>query len=134
MIWMYVCFGMLWGAATGSYLGAAAWRLPRRIPLWEGRSHCPGCGAMVPGYRNVPVVSFLLQRGRASCCGGRLARRYLLLEASCAAAGAAFAAGVFSVFGDAAPLVMFAAAVVALVVPSLVSVLTADRRRSVDGS
>ena len=110
------------GAAIGSYLGCAAWRLPRRIPLWRGRSVCPGCGRDIPSWRNVPVLTFLLQRGRAACCGGPLARRYLLAEglSGCIGAGTAIVAG-----SEPAALAVAAAAVV--LVPAAISWITAER-------
>lgn len=79
--------GALLGAGIGSFLGCAAYRIPRRISL-NGRSHCPACGNQIPAWRNIPLVTFLVQRGRAACCGAKLRLSYLGFEAACAAAGA----------------------------------------------
>jgi prepilin signal peptidase PulO-like enzyme (type II secretory pathway) len=46
----------------------------------DGRSRCV-CGRVIPMYRNIPVVSWLLQRGRAACCGARIPAWYFLAEA-----------------------------------------------------
>lgn len=81
-----IIFGVLIGACAGSFLGCAAYRLPRRISL-NGRSACPGCGAPVPARRNLPVLAFVLQRGRSACCHAPLRASYLLFELACAAVG-----------------------------------------------
>jgi leader peptidase (prepilin peptidase)/N-methyltransferase len=54
----------------------------------DGRSVCV-CGTQIPMYRNIPVVSWLLQRGRAACCGARIPARYVLTEAGAVAAAVA---------------------------------------------
>lgn len=60
----------------------------------RGRSACV-CGVPIPLHRNIPVVSWLLQRGRAHCCGARIPRWYVEAEAltACATAGGLLAAG-----------------------------------------
>jgi leader peptidase (prepilin peptidase)/N-methyltransferase len=71
----------LFGACVGSFFNVVVWRVPRgRSVAWPG-SHCPGCGAPIPGWRNLPVLTWLLQRGRAACCGSSIAPRYVLVEA-----------------------------------------------------
>ena len=47
-----------------------------------GRSSCPHCGASIPLYRNIPLFSWLLQRGRSACCQKPIALRYLMFEIS----------------------------------------------------
>ena len=89
--------GGLLGAALGSYLGMASWRIPRKLPL-SGRSVCPGCGQPVPGYLNLPLLGFLILRGRAACCGAKLSPRYIALELATAAIGA-LAGALFQIWG-----------------------------------
>lgn len=68
------------GALLGSFLNVVIHRLPRGESLASPGSHCPGCGAPVKPYDNVPVVSWLLLRGRCRSCGTRISPRYPLIE------------------------------------------------------
>lgn len=84
MDWMV---GLLFGACVGSFAGCLAWRIPRQLPP-SGRSRCPVCAAPIGWYWNIPVLSFLLLRGRARCCGSRLSWAYPAWEAGGALTGA----------------------------------------------
>lgn len=68
------------GLIFGSFLTVVAHRVPRGESVVGGRSHCPRCGAQIAAYDNVPVVSWLLLRGRSRCCGERISPRYPLAE------------------------------------------------------
>jgi leader peptidase (prepilin peptidase) / N-methyltransferase len=68
------------GLIFGSFLTVVAHRVPRGESVVGGRSHCPGCGAQIAAYDNVPVISWLLLRGRARCCGAPISPRYPLTE------------------------------------------------------
>lgn len=71
----------LFGACVGSFFNVVVWRVPRgKSVAWPG-SHCPGCEAPIPGWRNLPVLTWLFQRGKAACCGTAIAPRYVLVEA-----------------------------------------------------
>jgi leader peptidase (prepilin peptidase)/N-methyltransferase len=76
---------VLSGLVVGSFLNVVAWRLPRRESLVRPRSKCPSCGAQVSAYDNVPVVSWLLLRGRCRRCGEPISARYPVVEAVTAA-------------------------------------------------
>jgi leader peptidase (prepilin peptidase) / N-methyltransferase len=78
-------FGML----VGSFLNVVAWRLPRGESLVRPASRCPGCETPIRPYDNVPVLSWLLLRGRCRGCGGRISARYPLTELAMAALFAA---------------------------------------------
>lgn len=69
------------GALIGSFLTVVIWRLPRGESLWRPGSHCPGCGGDVRPYDRIPVVSWLLLRGRCRHCGEPISPRYPLVEA-----------------------------------------------------
>jgi leader peptidase (prepilin peptidase)/N-methyltransferase len=86
-----VLIAFLGGLAAGSFATAVAHRVPRGISVAFARSQCPACGAQIAAYDNVPVVSWLLLRGRARCCGARISPRYPLTEL---AVGLLFAATV----------------------------------------
>jgi leader peptidase (prepilin peptidase) / N-methyltransferase len=79
--------GAFFGAAAGSFLGCAAYRLPRRVSM-NGRSHCPSCGTQLRWYWNIPVLSWLALRGRTACCATCLSASYLAYEVACCIIGA----------------------------------------------
>jgi leader peptidase (prepilin peptidase) / N-methyltransferase len=70
------------GLLVGSFLNVVAYRLPRRESLVHPRSRCPGCGTPIAPYDNIPVVSWLLLRGRCRHCGEPISARYPLVEAT----------------------------------------------------
>jgi leader peptidase (prepilin peptidase) / N-methyltransferase len=72
------------GLALGSFATVVAYRVPRGESIVSGRSRCPGCGATIAAYDNVPVLSWLLLRGRCRRCGERISVRYPLTELSMA--------------------------------------------------
>jgi leader peptidase (prepilin peptidase) / N-methyltransferase len=75
-----VAISFLLGLVAGSFVSAVAHRVPRGISIAGPRSQCPACGATIAAYDNVPVLSWLLLRGRARCCGARIPARYPLVE------------------------------------------------------
>src|SRR3954447_13981082 len=78
-------FPALFGALFGSFLNVVIWRLPRGESLAVPGSHCPSCDAPVKPYDNVPVLSWLLLRGRCRHCSAQISPRYPLVEALTAA-------------------------------------------------
>ena len=70
----------LLGAVIGSFLNVVIWRLPRGESLASPGSHCPACGAPVRAFDNVPVVSWILLRGRCRNCGAPISPRYPAVE------------------------------------------------------
>jgi leader peptidase (prepilin peptidase) / N-methyltransferase len=71
-------FAVVVGASLGSFAGVALERLPRGEPV-TGRSHCV-CGAQVAARDNIPVLSYLVRRGRARCCGEAIPGWYVAIE------------------------------------------------------
>jgi leader peptidase (prepilin peptidase)/N-methyltransferase len=69
-------FGLLWG----SFLNVVIYRVPREMSVVRPASHCPGCEKPIAAYDNVPVLSYVILRGRARCCGVRMSPRYPLVE------------------------------------------------------
>jgi len=82
---MEVTFAGLLGAIAGSFLNVVADRLPRRQSLITPGSRCPQCQTPVKPYDNVPVVSFILLRGRCRSCSAPIPLRYPIVEALTAA-------------------------------------------------
>lgn len=68
------------GLFIGSFLNVVAWRLPRGESLIAPGSHCPACDGPVAPYDNVPLLSWLVLRGRCRRCSGRISARYPLVE------------------------------------------------------
>jgi len=79
-----VAIGLL-GAAVGSFLNVVAYRLPRGESLISPGSRCPSCDTPIGPWDNVPVLSWLLLRGRCRSCGEGISSRYPLVEALTAA-------------------------------------------------
>src|SRR3954452_9494840 len=82
----------LFGAVIGSFLNVVAHRVPLGESLVTPGSHCPHCGAPVKPYDNVPVVSWLVLRGRCRSCGAPISPRYPLVELATALVFAAVVA------------------------------------------
>jgi leader peptidase (prepilin peptidase) / N-methyltransferase len=74
-------FAGMFGAIIGSFLNVVVYRLPRRESLVRPASHCRSCGEGVKPYDNVPVLSWLLLRGRCRNCSAPISKRYPLVEA-----------------------------------------------------
>ncbi len=70
-----------WGCLWGSFVNVVVYRVPRGLSVVRPASQCPACGAPVRPYDNVPVLSWLLLRGRARCCGAPISPRYVVVEA-----------------------------------------------------
>jgi leader peptidase (prepilin peptidase) / N-methyltransferase len=69
------------GAVIGSFLNVVAYRLPRHESLVTPPSRCPSCGTQIRPYDNVPVIGWLLLRGRCRSCGESISMRYPIVEA-----------------------------------------------------
>lgn len=79
----------LLGLVIGSFLNVVVHRVPRGESVVTPRSRCPHCGAAISARDNVPVLSWLLLRGRCRSCAGRISGRYPLVELLTAGAFAA---------------------------------------------
>jgi leader peptidase (prepilin peptidase) / N-methyltransferase len=74
----------LLGLAVGSFVNVVIHRVPLDESLIRPGSHCPECGAQVRHRHNIPVLGWLLLRGRCADCGTRISVRYPLVEAGTA--------------------------------------------------
>ena len=74
---------------AGSFLNVCIYRLPRNESLVFPASHCPLCGSAIRPWHNIPVVSYLLLRGRCRSCAAPISARYPLVELTTALLGLA---------------------------------------------
>jgi len=110
------------GLIVGSFLNVVAHRLPGRMSLSMPASHCPSCEVPIKPYDNVPVLSWLILRGRCRSCSAPISARYPLVEAATAAL---FAAVVAVHHADTAALVL-GLVLVAFLVP--IALIDLDHR------
>lgn len=69
-------FGCLWG----SFLNVVIYRVPLEMSVVRPGSHCPGCGKPIAAYDNIPVLTWVILRGRSRCCKTKISVRYPLVE------------------------------------------------------
>ncbi len=68
------------GTIFGSFLNVVIYRIPNQLSIIQPRSHCPNCKKIIPFYRNIPIISFLIQRGKCNNCNKSISCIYLLTE------------------------------------------------------
>ncbi len=110
------------GLILGSFLNVVAWRLPSRMSLSLPASHCPSCETPIKPYDNIPVLSWLILRGRCRSCSEPISARYPIVEAMTAVL---FAAVVAVHHADTASLVL-GLVLVAFLVP--IALIDLDHR------
>lgn len=79
--WFIIAFGVAFGLIWGSFLNVVIYRVPRGMSVVRPGSACPACHKPIRAWDNVPVLGYLLLRGKARCCGVPLSPRYPLVEA-----------------------------------------------------
>src|SRR3954447_26801825 len=70
----------VFGLLIGSFLNVVVWRVPRGESVVSPPSHCPSCDMPIAPRDNIPVLSWVLLRGRCRSCGARISSRYPLVE------------------------------------------------------
>jgi leader peptidase (prepilin peptidase)/N-methyltransferase len=78
--WFLVATTVSVGLVFGSFLNVVIYRWPRSENIAFPGSHCPACSAPIHAYDNIPVLSWVILRGRARCCRARISPRYPLVE------------------------------------------------------
>ena len=80
---MYIIFlYFLWGLILGSFINVIIYRLPNNLSIIKPRSFCPSCKSPIPLYRNIPILSFLIQKGKCSNCNKKISMIYPIVELS----------------------------------------------------
>lgn len=74
-------FVLCLGAIVGSFLNVCIYRIPLEQSVVRPRSHCFGCGKVIPWYYNVPVLAWFILRGKCAYCKSPISFRYPLIEA-----------------------------------------------------
>jgi leader peptidase (prepilin peptidase) / N-methyltransferase len=87
---VFLIFSAVFGAIVGSFLNVVILRLPDdRQSIVYPASHCPRCSSPLHWYENIPIISYLLLRGRCSHCQERISLQYPLVELMMAVLAAA---------------------------------------------
>lgn len=73
-------FVFLFGICIGSFLNVCIYRLPKGESLIVNNSHCMTCGTEIKRYDLIPVISWLILRGKCRACGAKITPRYMLVE------------------------------------------------------
>jgi leader peptidase (prepilin peptidase) / N-methyltransferase len=118
MIMAFTAFAFLFGLLIGSFLNVCILRIPREESIVLPASHCPACGAGIKPYDNIPVLSWLILRGRCRKCKASISAQYPAVELL---TGLLFA-GCYLMFGlsfEALKWAVFAALMVVLTVTDL---------------
>lgn len=80
MLAVLIGFTALIGLAVGSFLNVVIYRVPRQESIVSPRSACPTCGTQIQDRDNIPVLSWVLLRGRCRTCHSPISVRYPLVE------------------------------------------------------
>jgi len=75
----YIIF-FIFGLAMGSFLGVVAYRLPRKLSIIKPRSFCPNCKREIPFYDNIPLISYIILKGRCRYCKKKIPINTFLIE------------------------------------------------------
>ena len=81
---MDIIFVFILGLIAGSFLNSAIYRLEVKKSIIFSRSICPKCGKVLKWYELIPLVSFVIQKGRCKGCGNKISLQYPLVELSTA--------------------------------------------------
>jgi leader peptidase (prepilin peptidase) / N-methyltransferase len=80
MLFLMNCFAFIFGAVVGSFLNVCIFRLPAKTSIVKPRSRCPYCQHPIRNGDNIPLISFMLLRGKCRDCGGKISWCYPLVE------------------------------------------------------
>ncbi len=108
----------IFGSIVGSFLNVCIHRMPKSESVVWPRSHCPRCGKRIPGYDNIPFLSFILLGGRCRFCKEKISLRYPLVELLTAI----FMVALFSRFGLSYAFFLYMVMVWGLIIATFVDI------------
>jgi leader peptidase (prepilin peptidase)/N-methyltransferase len=73
-------FAFIFGAVVGSFLNVCIFRMPAKISIIKPLSQCPQCHHPIRLYDNIPLISYIVLRGKCRDCGGKISWQYPLVE------------------------------------------------------
>ncbi len=109
-------FIFIFGLLFGSFLNVCIYRIPKHENITTTRSHCLSCGNVIKWYDLVPVLSFILLRGKCRNCGAKLSMQYPIIELL----NGSLYCVVFAVMGLSVKSVLIAALTSALIVIAVI--------------
>lgn len=68
------------GLVIGSFLNVCIYRIPRKLSIIKPSSFCPSCGNSIKWWHNIPVLSFIILKGKCAYCGAKISLRYPVVE------------------------------------------------------
>jgi leader peptidase (prepilin peptidase)/N-methyltransferase len=77
---IHASFALVFGMLTGSFLNVCICRMPKDESIVSPPSHCPQCSHTIKWYDNIPLLSYLLLRGKCRGCGTHISLQYPLVE------------------------------------------------------
>jgi leader peptidase (prepilin peptidase)/N-methyltransferase len=116
--WAVGAAATVFGAVIGSFLNVIIYRLPRGESIVKPASHCPHCGSSIAPWDNIPILSFIVLRGRCRHCHRPITFRYPLVET----ANALLYLSVFLCFGIGFQALVWATYCSALIVVSAIDI------------
>ncbi|NLB62634.1 MAG: prepilin peptidase [Fibrobacter sp.] len=99
-LWYISFVAALLGLAVGSFFNVLIYRVPRNMPISWPPSHCTQCGKSIRPRHNIPLLGWLLLRGKCANCQEKISIQYPLVELLCGVLGAASVWWVYGVYGS----------------------------------
>ena len=113
---MFYVISIIFGALIGSFLNVCICRLPREESIVTPGSHCPQCNIPIRFYDNIPVLSYLLLKGKCRHCGKPISIQYPVVEGVTALSSWVL----FTTYGPSLSYLFFFAFVAALIVITVI--------------
>jgi leader peptidase (prepilin peptidase)/N-methyltransferase len=111
-------FIFIFGLCIGSFLNVCIYRLPESKSIVQPRSMCPHCGTLIRFYDNIPILSYILLKGKCRHCSTPIALRYPVVELI----SGAFALGVYLKYGIGFEAAIYYALIATLIVITFIDI------------